>query len=406
MGRSAPVHRPFTRMSHQGHDAPSGGRDAPGRLTPIPEGVRRHGSRGSDAQALRTGLRRGWRRHRAGRPARGARNQRGERHGQARGGLRRAAGHAGGGLGGGLPPAPQGLQVPRDLARQRGDERRQPDAGDLRRHRLLRGPAQHGGPDPQPREPVARERDHASKVPNGKRYDPDPNVRGGNTKLVVDKGSRRVVESFARARRHAHQLRRRRHAVGLVDHLRGDLQLRLGGEQRHAGHRRAARLRLRGAGRRARPGLGRADHRRGTLRPRGVHRARRDPLRDRGPRRRRLLPLRPRPQAARVGRPGDVRRHAPGAQGAQPAQLRHGHRPPGRVVPDRVGDGRRAQPAGRERRPVDPRAGAGEGRRDLHPHGGHLDVRQAARASTARPAARPAPASCGSSPRAARTAAT
>jgi uncharacterized protein len=34
------------------------------------------------------------------------------------------------------------------------------------------------------------------KVPNGKRYDPDQNVRGGNTKLVVDRGTRRVVESF------------------------------------------------------------------------------------------------------------------------------------------------------------------------------------------------------------------
>jgi secreted PhoX family phosphatase len=33
------------------------------------------------------------------------------------------------------------------------------------------------------------------EVPAGMRYDPDPNVRGGNTKLVVDR-SRRVVESF------------------------------------------------------------------------------------------------------------------------------------------------------------------------------------------------------------------
>jgi uncharacterized protein len=33
-------------------------------------------------------------------------------------------------------------------------------------------------------------------VPRGKRYDPDPAVRGGNTKLVVDKGTRRVIESF------------------------------------------------------------------------------------------------------------------------------------------------------------------------------------------------------------------
>jgi secreted PhoX family phosphatase len=34
-------------------------------------------------------------------------------------------------------------------------------------------------------------------VPSGKRYDPDPNVKGGNTKLVVDTSSRRVIESFA-----------------------------------------------------------------------------------------------------------------------------------------------------------------------------------------------------------------
>jgi uncharacterized protein len=34
------------------------------------------------------------------------------------------------------------------------------------------------------------------KVPAGKRYDPDPNVRGGNTKLVVSR-DRRVTESFA-----------------------------------------------------------------------------------------------------------------------------------------------------------------------------------------------------------------
>jgi uncharacterized protein len=33
-------------------------------------------------------------------------------------------------------------------------------------------------------------------VPAGKRYDPDPAVRGGNTKLVVDLRKRKVVESF------------------------------------------------------------------------------------------------------------------------------------------------------------------------------------------------------------------
>lgn len=34
-------------------------------------------------------------------------------------------------------------------------------------------------------------------VPAGKRYDPDAGVRGGNTKLVVDNRSRRVIEDFA-----------------------------------------------------------------------------------------------------------------------------------------------------------------------------------------------------------------
>jgi len=59
---------------------------------------------------------------------------------------------------------------------------------------------------PGPRGTVILIRNHENRsraneitvqVPGGMRYDPDPNVRGGNTKLVVDKGSRRVVESFA-----------------------------------------------------------------------------------------------------------------------------------------------------------------------------------------------------------------
>jgi uncharacterized protein len=43
----------------------------------------------------------------------------------------------------------------------------------------------------------SRANEIAVQVPPGKRYDPDPNVRGGNTKLVVDNRSRRVIESFA-----------------------------------------------------------------------------------------------------------------------------------------------------------------------------------------------------------------
>ena len=62
------------------------------------------------------------------------------------------------------------------------------------------------GSFPGPRGTVVLIRNHENRsrpneitveVPVGKRYDPDPNVRAGNTKLVVDRGSRRVVESFA-----------------------------------------------------------------------------------------------------------------------------------------------------------------------------------------------------------------
>jgi uncharacterized protein len=41
----------------------------------------------------------------------------------------------------------------------------------------------------------SRDGEVAVPVPAGKRYDPDPNVRGGNTKLVVDR-DRRVTQSF------------------------------------------------------------------------------------------------------------------------------------------------------------------------------------------------------------------
>jgi secreted PhoX family phosphatase len=59
---------------------------------------------------------------------------------------------------------------------------------------------------PGPRGTVILIRNHENRsrpleipvvVPNGLRYDNDPNVRGGNTKLVVDRSSRRVIESFA-----------------------------------------------------------------------------------------------------------------------------------------------------------------------------------------------------------------
>jgi uncharacterized protein len=59
---------------------------------------------------------------------------------------------------------------------------------------------------PGPRGTVILIRNHENRsrpneipvvVPNGLRYDNDPNVRGGNTKLVVDRSSRRVIESYA-----------------------------------------------------------------------------------------------------------------------------------------------------------------------------------------------------------------
>ena len=115
-----------------------------------------------------------------------------------------------------------------------------------------RGPARHHDPDPQPREPLARRRD-PGRVPTGKRYDPDLNVRGGNTKLVVDQ---RPAGDRAASRCSAARTRTAPAAStpwDIVDHLRGDLQLRLGGGQRDARHRGPARLRLRGPGRRGGP---------------------------------------------------------------------------------------------------------------------------------------------------------
>ena len=69
-----------------------------------------------------------------------------------------------------------------------------PDARHLRRHRRLPGP---GG-----RTILIRNHENRSRpgevtvpVPTGKRYDPDVNVRGGNTKLVVGR-DRRLQEIF------------------------------------------------------------------------------------------------------------------------------------------------------------------------------------------------------------------
>jgi hypothetical protein len=173
-------------------------------------------------------------------------------------------------------------------------------------------------------------------VPFGKRYDHDPNVRGGNTKLVVSR-NRRVTESFAVLGRthtncagglmpwdswitceeifnygsleanvtpgtgvpHGYCFEVDAHADGPVEPIRS----------------------------RPRP-----------LRARGLHLARRCPLRDRGPGQRGLLPLPAAAPAARGGRPRVVRGKARGAGGEGPAELRRQPSGAGRDVPGGGGE--------------------------------------------------------------------
>ena len=265
---------------------------------------------------------------------------------------------------------PGRLQVPPHQPRRRADAQRAADAGHLRRHGRLPRPGRPHDPDPQPREPLAPRRGHGAG--------PDRQaLRPGRQRPRRQHQARRRSRPPAAGdlpghRRHAHQLRRRHDAVGHVDHLRGDLQLRLDREQRHAGHRRAARLLLRGRRARQRPGLAAADPRRRPLLARGRGLVRRRAVRDRGPRRRVPLPLHARSRAEGGRRPGDLRRQARGARRARAAELRHGLGPARRELPDRVGAGRRAEPAHRHR----PLPGAGQGRGDLQPHRGHLGDRQ------------------------------
>jgi uncharacterized protein len=60
---------------------------------------------------------------------------------------------------------------------------------------LLQEANTRNDPHPQPREPF-RDREIPVVVPNSKRYDPDMNVRGGNTKVVVGRDNE-VIEHFA-----------------------------------------------------------------------------------------------------------------------------------------------------------------------------------------------------------------
>ena len=202
-------------------------------------------------------------------------------------------------------------------------------------------------------------------VPDGKRYDPDVNVRGGNTKLVV--GARpRAGGGLRRARRHPHQLRRRRAAVEHLDHLRGDLQLRLGRDQRHARHgvphgycfeiaacADGPVTPSRSSPPAASPTRPWPGSTASCTRPRTAATP--------------PLPLHARSPAARGRRPRDLRRHAAGAGGERAAELRRQRGEPGESYavewvtieePNPLTDTVRSRP-----RP---------GRGDLRPHGGHL----------------------------------
>ncbi|CAA9469643.1 MAG: hypothetical protein AVDCRST_MAG13-374, partial [uncultured Solirubrobacteraceae bacterium] len=310
------------------------------------DGRRRAGARRSDGRARRRG--RAAARHPRLRPPRAGE---GPRHGH------------------GVPRAPARLLLPRHLALRRADDRRPADARRLRRDGGLRRARRADDPHPQPREPLAARRD---RRPGAAGQALRPRRGGARRQHEARRGRRPAARLVLRGpRRHPHELRRRRDALGHVDHLRGDLQLRLGGEQRDPGHGRAARLLVRGPRRRHGPRHPAAALRRRPLLPRGRGLAGRRALRDRGPRQRGLLPLPPRARAARGRRPGLLRRHAPGARRPRPAELRRQHGQSRRGLPRRVGDDRGAQPAHGH----GPGRGAEQGRGDLRPHGGRLDLR-------------------------------
>ena len=103
---------------------------------------------------------------------------------------------------------------------------------------------------------------------------------GGTTNLVFDPKAARLRGELPVAGRDRPQLRRGRHALGVVDHLRGDHR-----RPRRTATTHAARLLLRGAGRGGRAGQGSPARGHGPLHPRGgVRRSGlRHRLRDGGP---------------------------------------------------------------------------------------------------------------------------
>jgi hypothetical protein len=156
--------------------------------------------------------------------------------------------------------------------------------------------------------------------------------------------TRRRLPIIHEPQRHADELHGRSHAVGELDHLRGDGQrprrrCRLHGCSEH-GAAAAARLHLRGAGGWAVESP--ADQERGTLRPRGrrVRPERRNPLPDRGQLRVpvRLLPVHPAeqpdgdPPLGRRWPPPDARSsgHTAGGPGQSAAAASHVPRDVGR----------------------------------------------------------------------------
>ncbi len=256
------------------------------------------------------------------------------------------------------------------------------------------------GAYPGPRNTTVLIRNHENRsrpneitvdVPVGRRYDPDVNVRGGNTKLVVDR-NRRVVESFAvLGGTHTNC------AGGVTpwnSWITCEEIFNYGAVENNVTpgtgvpHGYAfevpseatgpvSPVPITAAGRFAREAVAFLD---GILYQ----------TEDRGDAA--FYRFVPGPHAARVGRPGDVRRHAAGPQGPQPAELRHGQRQPGRVVPGRVGHDRGAQPAHATRSACRRRRRAR--RSSTAPRASGRST--GACTSTARPAARPAPASSGS----------
>ena len=177
-------------------------------------------------------------------------------------GPRVALGAGGGGYGplvpdpGGLLDLPEGLPLPGAADLRRPALRRQAGPGPLRRHGRVPGPRRLDVPRAQPRAAPGRRRD---EDPRG-RLQPVPRRRRRRHHRAARR-PRRPAEALVRdLLGHADQLRRRRDAMGHVDHVRG-------------GPHDRARLLLRGRPRRPRGrALAHADPRHGLLLARGLRR--------------------------------------------------------------------------------------------------------------------------------------